>query len=770
VAPVAALAQPAGIVIPATTLDRALIELARQSHQDVISTEPGLVAVRTQAVAARSPAEAIAHLLQGTGYRAMQVPGGGWRIVRGAMPRPAVAVVPAKPRRVTARPPLAPASGDVIVTASKQRLSLLRYPGSLTVIGGGLAPLPNAATLTDISAHQPVLQATALGPGRDKIFIRGIADSSFNGAAESTASVYLDDLPIGYSGTDPGLRLYDMAEIDVLEGPQGTLYGSGAIGGIIRLVSSPVDLARASGAVAGGATFTAGGAPGGEVSGVVNVPLSAHVGLRVVGYRAIDGGYVDDPGRGARDVNRVDTVGGRASLLVDAGGGWQVTLAGLAQQIDGRDAQYADARVGALARRAMIAQPFAEGLRGGRVSIRKGWSSGLELVSTTGAVSSNSFERFDASMTGPPGTVTAYQTNGDKLLLSNETRLSRSLPDGHSWVVGFTLLRDRDALARSVTTRGRDVDIIGVTNRIQSASAFAEWTQPLIPGVALTLGARATAARSDGDPSAAPRGGDFVHGRLTRRFDPTLAFSWQLGAGWAAFARYQSGFRTGGLAVARGVGRVAVFESDSIRMEEVGVRHVRSGSTGLAASASVSVARWMDIQADLVNRRGQPYTLNLGDARLQTAEAALDWVPVVGLHLTGSAFFTHNTVSGPLADLSRPDNRRLPETPAVAARAGASYRWLLSGTELRAGGSVGYTGPSVLGVGDLLDVRQGGFATGELSAGAHRGRIDLAALLDNVGNGAGDRFAYGNPFILGARSERTPLRPISLSLRLGVDW
>ena len=400
-APAAAGAQAASIVVPPTTLDRALIELARQSHQDVISTEPGLAMVRTPAVSARSPGEAVARLLRGTGYRAVAVPGGGWRIVRGAAPRPVARLIAAGPRRLRKVPP-APVSGDVIVTASKQRLSLLHYPGSLSVIGGGLAPLPNAATLTDIAAHQPVLQATALGPGRDKIFIRGIADSSFNGAAESTASVYLDDQPIGYSGTDPGLRLYDMAEIDVLEGPQGTLYGSGAIGGIIRLVSHPVDLSRLSGAVAGGVTFTAGGAPGGEISGVVNVPLSARVGLRVVGYRAVDGGYVDDAGRDAPDVNRVGTVGGRAGLLLDAGGGWQVTLAGLAQQIDARDAQYADAHVGPLARRTAMAEPFSSGIRGGHLSIRKGWSSGLELVSTTGAISSNSFDRFDASVTGPP--------------------------------------------------------------------------------------------------------------------------------------------------------------------------------------------------------------------------------------------------------------------------------------------------------------------------------------------------------------------------------
>lgn len=737
---------------------------------EIVSTEPHLNTVRTRAVVRlASPLDTLTRLLTGTGYRAVAIDAHSFRVVRAPAvqpPRP-----PARPHRVPA--PVTAAPGDIVVTASKQRLPLLRYPGSLTVIDAhALLPATGGASLTDAAAQMPVLQSTQLGPGRNKIFIRGIADSSFNGATQSTASIYLDDIQLEYSGPDPGLKLYDMRQIEVLEGPQGTLYGAGAIGGIIRLSSNPVDLVTASGSVTGGVSVTAHGAPGGEASGVVNLPLrTGAAGLRVVGYATRDGGYIDDRERGVSDTNRVDTVGGRATLAIDPGDGWHVELSGLGQRIDARDAQYADARVGALARAARIAQPFGNSIEGARLLVTRQWDSGLQLVSATGLVANQTFDVFDASGLGRGSPVEAYRNDGSKLLLSHEMRLSRSLPDGNSWVAGFTLLQDRDALSRSLRIAGSDASIIGVTNLTRSASVFAEATRTILPALSITLGGRLTAARTDGNPSATPRAGGYVEGRSTHRLDPTAAFSWLALPGWAVFGRYQSGYRTGGLAVARGIGRVGDFRSDSIRVGEVGLRHLRSGATGLALSTSVSLARWTAIQADLIDRRGQPYTANLGDARLSTLEGSADWVPLIGLHATAALFFTDNRVTGTMAGLSQARNRRLPETPAFAGNAGLAYEWSGARTAVYHVGATGnYVGPSVLGVGDVLDVRQGRYATLNLDGGVRWRRIDLSLTIDNVTDTRANRFAYGNPFLVATRTLTTPLRPLTAGMRVGVRW
>ena len=98
-------------------------------------------------------------------------------------------------------------------------------------------------TLTD-RARQAILQAKRWLADRSVVVV---ADSSFAGAAQSTASIYFGDVQLGYSGADPSIRLYDMQSVEVMEGPQGTLYGTGSIGGVIRLTPKAVDLTRFGG-------------------------------------------------------------------------------------------------------------------------------------------------------------------------------------------------------------------------------------------------------------------------------------------------------------------------------------------------------------------------------------------------------------------------------------------------------------------------------------------------------------------------------------------
>ena len=765
IAGLAASAEARDLTLPPTTLDQALLTLGRDGGVDISSTELGLRGVRTRAVGhARSVAAALRELLRGTGYRAIAVDARSFRIVR-EQPRPAPRPLPPAPT--------ATAPSDVVVTASKQRQPLLLYPGSVLVFNpSSTAPRAGADDLSALADQVPVMQSTQLGPGRNKVFIRGIADSSFNGAAQSTASVYLDDVQIGFSGPDPGLKLYDIAEIAVLEGPQGTLYGSGAIGGIIRVTSRAPDLTHAGGALALSGTATASGEPGGDISAVANLPLVLdRLGARLVGYRSYAGGYVEDVRRGLRNINGVRTGGGRGTLLFAPGDGWRVEVAGAYQRIFGHDAQYGDARIGSLRQASATAQPFASTVGLGRVSLAKSWDSGLQFTSAVALVDTRTLERFDATEAFGQTGALAYEIHGNKLLSSQETRLSRSLTNGNSWVVGLNLLRDRDALSRTRIAVNGDTASAEVTNRTRTASAFGETTRVVLPHLGLTVGARLTAARTDGDPSFNARNTNYVQGRSTVRVDPTAALSWRFAADWAVFGRYQSGFRTGGLSVAQGVGRVADFRSDTIDVEELGVRKLRRRPVGLAMSASVSVARWTAIQVDLVNRRGQPYTLNVGDAHLQTFEANVDWAPVAALHATAAVAVTHNRVSGSIAQLTDAENRRLPETPELAARAGLAYEWHRDSAPVwRAAAAAEYTGTSVLGVGDVLDVRQGGYGAGEASVGAHWPAFDLSLKLDNVANASANRFAYGNPFLLAYRRQVTPLRPINLTLAAAYRW
>lgn len=750
------------IILAPTTLDFALRELARQGGITVVATDDRLRTVKTRALSTdRPPAEALKRLLRGTGYSAVAIDADSFRVVGAPLRRRSPP--PARP----AMPPPSGNAQDIIVTASKQGTELARYPGSVSVIGRGVTIPTGSVDLSDVASQTPILQTTALGPGRNKLFIRGIADSSFNGATESTASLYLDEVQIAFAGPDPGLRLYDIGEVEIAEGPQGALHGSGAIGGIVRLTSNPVSLDRDGGRLEWGGGLTEHGAPSGDVAGVANtVLIPGTLGLRVVGYHAVDGGYIDNGRTGATDINRVLASGGRAALRWEVGDGWRAELGGGMQAIVARDAQYVLSE-DVLVTRAAIAQPYWSDMTFGRLVLTRNWASGLEFVSATGLVQGGSFEQIDASTLGGSQ---SYQLDGSKTLFTHESRLSRRLAGGGSWVVGINLVSDQSVMGRSLTARAGVRPVIGVTNLTRSGALFAEATRPLSEALSVTLGGRVTAARVDGEPSITPRSGRYVRGRSTTRVDPTFGFSWLLAPEWSLFGRYQSGFRTGGLAVAAGVGRVANFESDSIQMVELGLRHLRRGTTGLSASFSLSHARWTAIQADLLNRSGQPVTGNIGDARVDALEGWLEWVPQRDWHLTAAFFVTDNAVTGATAALSRARNRRLPETPSVSGRLGVVRDFRVSPElTVSARADASFVGPSVLGVGDMLDARQGGYGVGNLSLTARKGRYSLAATLDNVLDAYGNRFAYGNPFLLGRRNVSTPVRPRTVGVRMGVD-
>ncbi|WP_288937780.1 TonB-dependent receptor [uncultured Sphingomonas sp.] len=760
------------IVLAPSTLDRALLDLGRQTGIEIISTEHGLNAVRTHAVTGLLPVRvALDRLLAGTGFRAEPIRGGGFRVVRQRTPT----------RRAPARRPAPPAErsqgsdsngADIIVTASKQAIPLLRYPGSIA-FSIGTPRLPNGAVgeVTDLSRTLPVIQSTQLGPGRNKLFIRGIADSSFSGTTQSTASVYLDDVQLNASGADPGLRLYDMRSVEVMEGPQGTLYGAGAIGGVVRLTSNAPDPRRVAGSVTAGAVMTAHGDNGGDLAAMLNLPVAENAAIRGVAYTARDGGYIDDSRRHRRDTNDTFVSGGRLAARWQTQSGWRVDASGATQHIVSRDGQYAEPVVGPLAHAAAIAQPFDSSFLFGRLVISHDWASGLSLVSATGVARLETADTFDATPYArvPPPPV-AYRTDMDKLLVSHESRLSRSFASGASWLIGVSLISDKSILSRKFEYVGREADVIGVSNVTRQASVFGEATFVLDPALSVTAGLRATAARVDGEPSSTPRGG-YIRGRSTQRLDPTVALSYRLGARLAAFARFQTGFRTGGLAVAQGVGRVANYKPDSILLGEFGLRRLRSGATGLAFAASASTAWWRDIQADLINRRGAPYTDNIGNASIYTVEATADWIPVAGLDLTGALLFTENRVSGPVADQSKRDNRRLPDTPPLAGNAAITYAWNRTAAwQPRVGATIAYVGRSVLGTGDLLDVSQGRYWSLGASAGVRWRNLDWRLGVDNLTDTAVSRFAYGNPFRLAMRDQTTPPRPLNVRLGVTAAW
>ena len=652
---------------------------------------------------------------------------------------------------------------------------MLRFPGAITVLRPGSgAELGDDAgdTMDRALASMPILQGTALGAGRNKLFIRGVADSSFTGPTQATTNVYFGEVPVAYSGPDPGLNLYDMDRIEVLEGPQGALYGAGSIGGIIRLVPHPVDLDAIAAELSGGISGTRGGAASGDIAAMVNMPLVDGVaGVRAVAYRTRDGGYIADVRRGLRDVNRTITSGGRGDLRLKPGAGWTVDAGIVLQSVTSADMQYAERGAPPLSRASLLAQPFDQSYLLGRLVAARTWDDGLRLVSATGFVHRDAEGRFDATRRIRPTLPIAYDTTERSRLLSHETRLSRTRADGVGWLVGVSLIEARDVYERMYGPPDRLRDIVGVSNRTTDAAVFGEVGIAPLPQLTVTLGARVTHQRTDGEPIDGARINAFIRGRSVTRIDPTLAASWALHPGLAAYARVQSGFRAGGITVAAGVGRVADLRPDTIRVAELGIRKERRGPTGVAGSAGLSIADWRHVQADLVDRNGFPFTTNLGDSRIHGLEAEVNWIPVPGLRGDLAMFLNDAQALEPDPVAGRLARARLPNTPPFALSASIAYSLALPGDR-----SVGvdlawrYVGRSTVGTQAPFDVTQGGYGATHLGVEFRHARIRLTATIDNLLDVTGDRFAGGNPFAQALRDEYTPLRPRTVRLGGAIGW
>lgn len=734
---------------------------------------------------------ALRRLLNGSGAKAQRVGDSGWRIVR---VRPARASSSA-PAPIQAAPVAQQPPAEIIVTASKRDTPLPRYAGMVEALDGSIFSTAEASGGTaSLLTRVASLSSTHAGAGRNKLFIRAIADSGVAGPTQATTGQYLGDMRLNYAAPDPDLKLYDVGRVEVLEGPQGTLYGAGSLGGIIRVMPNAPNLGEWGGQMSAGFSATQHGDPGGDLSATVNIPIVAQkLALRIVGYGVQDGGYIDDVNRGKDDVNRARTWGGRAALRFAPSDDWTVDLTGVYQHIDGDDAQYAARSVGRLQRASAVGQPYDADYLLGNVRIEKQWDS-LRFVSSTGYVRHILTENYDATqLNGPPA---LFRQRNKVDIFSTENRLVRDLDNGLGWILGASYLQSTSDLQRSLTSfgvaeilpaiipgvpiygRGMAATATGVRNMVKEATLFGEASFEPVKGLIATFGGRLTNSRLSGEalnPVAALSDADIARAeaqadRSETIFLPSASLLTDAIPGMTLYARFQQGFRPGGLAVDDQ--RVRRFQNDRISTVEVGARKGVPGRGRFALSANVAYTDWRDIQADVTDRIGLPTTANIGDGRIYTVEGRIVVRPTQAFTIDASAIYNDSRLTQP-TDFVRAlsfEGRSLglPNVADLSGRIAVDYRARLNDAmQFHISGSARYVGKSRLGVGPVLGQNQGDYVDTSLSANLTRGAVQYSLSLTNILDSDGNRFSLGTPFDL-RTDYYTPLRP--RTVRIGIDF
>lgn len=790
--------------LPGGRLGDAIVALGRQAGVSIGVSDPALAARRVPAVRGRmTAAAALARMLRSTDARPVAVDARTFRIVRRPLPRLAFSAAPRRPPIRLAGPPPAPIEQEaIIVTGTRRPVRLASYPGGVEIIDGGdPALIDGPRGSAGLASRLPGLTSTHLGPGRDKLFIRGIADSSFSGPTQATTGQYLGETRLNYNAPDPNLWLYDMDRIEVLEGPQGTLYGAGSLGGVIRMIPNRPNVAQFEASAALGATATEHGDPGADFATMLNLPVvTDRLGLRLVAYGAMEGGYIDDLRRGLDDVNRVRTLGGRAALRLETAAGWTADLGATAQRIRGEDAQFADRDAPPLTRESAVAQPFSSDYLLLDLVVARDWGR-TRLVSAFGFVRHRLDEIFDTTIGDMPPALFAQEIN--VTLLSWESRLSGET-GRFSWVAGASLISNRSeqrrlsgpaadpvpsgiatsAFAAATPYATRVIGLMpvtaqpsltrfamprtGVRNAIEEGALFGEASLLLAPELTLTGGARLSYSRLSGAALDVPAmvvqpmfGARANRGEAA--FLPSVALAWNAQPDLLLYARYQEGFRPGGLSVSDFF--VQRFRNDQLSSLETGLRYGRPGAGPWDVSIAGAYTRWTDIQADTISMSGVPTTANIGDGRIFTLEARLGWAALPGLRFEAAAIANDSRVVNPVPGIDIVSGFPLPNVADFSARLAADYHVrLTAGFGLRLNGTARYVGNSVLGVGPILGSPQGDLFELGFGARLERGPHAISLTVTNLLDEAGNRFAMGSPFTLVENPQVTPLRPRSVRL------
>jgi iron complex outermembrane recepter protein len=189
---------------------------------------------------------------------------------------------------------------EVIVTATKKSASTQDIPIAITALGEETMEQLGIKDFSDYLVHLPGVTAGGGGPGTNTIYIRGVASTTPNLTASGVAGLapnvafYLDEQPLSQPGRNLDVYAADLARVEVLKGPQGTLFGASSQAGTVRLITNKPDPSGFAANVKMGAAYTEKGDPSYNLEGMVNVPVTDSFTLRAVAYTDQQGGYIDN--------------------------------------------------------------------------------------------------------------------------------------------------------------------------------------------------------------------------------------------------------------------------------------------------------------------------------------------------------------------------------------------------------------------------------------------------------------------------------------------
>ncbi len=739
-----------------------------------------------------SAREGLIRLLDGTGCNFQFVDSNA--VVVFAAPSAGESSPRAPPARVRASPPTR--LGEVIITSGRRPQLLDRAPYSVSALSAADMSSTNAADLAGLAAQVGAVTLADLGPGQSKFFLRGLADSGVSGRTQSTVGLYLDGARITYNAPDPDLRLTDIDRVEVLRGPQGALYGGGSIGGVFEIVTRRPALDHYAAAIDVEASKTIGDASGRSVDGVLNLPLAPdRLGLRIVGYDEVQGGYLNNPRLGLTNVNDMHRRGYRASLRWQVNPDWSAIVSAARQDLRASDGQYANPAIGAYARDTPLREPHGDDFTSFAINV-SGHASWGDLTVTSSAVRQARTSRFDASLALPSftGARSAVSSPFDEAdtseIVVNEVSATSLATGKVRWLGGiFQSLTENDSfslLTSSVVGSSSPTTVFSERRRdsIGELAGYGQLSYMIKSKLTLSIGGRLFGSWLWTESSVLQPltgGRARFNGRLaTTGFAPQVVLSYEPRDDIILYAQGSEGYRSGGFNTAGlpeqiysvGVGPEPWrrYGADELWNLEAGAKFTSFRGMARVRTAAFYML-WSNIQSDQLLANGLPYTANVGDGRDVGVETDLDITP-------DSHWRFHLNAAIAKPEITHP-NPSFVANPRFGLSGGWNYwadldasysRRLSRSLTLQLAGHCGYIGGANL----TLDAATGQedvthVAIGQLSAKLSRGSWTATVFVTGPLVGGSDTFGFGNPFSFRLLDQTTPTRPTTVGLSLGVS-
>lgn len=771
------------VAIPPRTYADALIDLGLQANITILGTSTCGAGGRVRLSGDYTLQEALDRLLADAPCRYRIVDARTVRIFAAPPATPA----PPPPPNDPARPPALVA--ELVVTATKRPMTLDRLPAGVSAVSRDQVESTRAVDIGQTTGQLAGVLTTNLGPGRDKLLMRGLSDGAFTGRTRSTVGSYLDNAPINSNAPDPDLRLVDIESIEVVRGPQGALYGSGAVAGVYRIVTAKPDDQRVATGFSAATATTEGGDPSREIDGYLNLPLIRdRAALRLVAYKDIQGGYLDNADLRISNVDKTTRDGGRVALALRIDDNWKVQGLAATQHLRTNDTQYVTpkrpgATTGGRANRVREAHNNDFSYAGLSIDGDLGWAS---LTSSASYVHHVYSSQFDAS-----AALGVFEAKREDLGVYTEaTRANMLVQDlvlrsangaPFEWLAGVFLSRSvqKSPSTLGILSTGSRVSTVYMENRKDRFGEYAVYGEGSLhfgDGWSATVGGRAfesrvhTTAQLDVAQPFGPR--FFDQARTFNGFSPKLSLQREFRNGDLAYILLTEGYRPGGFN-SSGLFPIrasrTTFKPDRLRNYETGVK-LRRLDGRLAVRAAAYYDEWSDIQTDQYRASGLAYTANVADARILGLEGEVSYDWPIGLSLQLNGLLADSTIRNPNFDFAPQLINNLPGVPRASGGVLAVYERPLGSVNLRLVGEASYVGRSSLSFDAARSTRMGHYLRAKLSAQVATDAWSVAAYVTNPFDDRSDTFAYGNPFSFGEVRQVTPQRPRTFGVRVAAAF